>query len=162
MPAMEAGVFDRVLNWRDVFEWPIRRPRPAVGPGAGRPRPSELGSSTHSSRAIEGRRKRDLGTSRVASILPARSSSPPSEGGEVAERGPRRGRDAYLVPCSGPLSDVPLRFRARLPRRLEATPVVTERQEASREDMQGHPGAALPRWMSRVQAPSAAPTTKSR
>ncbi len=29
-PAMQAGIFDRVLSWRSVFEWPTRRPRPAI------------------------------------------------------------------------------------------------------------------------------------
>ena len=29
-PAMQAGIFDRVLSWRDVFAWPVRRPRAAV------------------------------------------------------------------------------------------------------------------------------------
>jgi IS1 family transposase len=29
-PAMQAGIFDRVLSWRAVFGWPLRPPRPAV------------------------------------------------------------------------------------------------------------------------------------
>ena len=29
-PAMQAGIFDRVLSWRNVFGWHVRAPRPAV------------------------------------------------------------------------------------------------------------------------------------